>query len=414
MKRREFLAAVALTSVLPFHAAFAQRTVQPQVVGTPFRRRWPDAPYARNIWTMEVFEDRLFLGAGNSANGGPSSNSGPVPVISYDGQAFAEEYTVNEEQITHFYPTGGSLIVPGHDSRDDWSYGNLYRRADGRWTKLRTVPHGIHVYDIRAYAGRLVAVGGAFDQSISAWISDDDAATWKPAALLPNPALAPSFSPAGRNATVLGHQTVVVGRFWTLLEIGDALYASTTAPLRVGEGEDGLRMATLFRFDSARNGFQPVAFGMPALFPGVPADGTRTGLVERWARIGQETVYIGGWQHNDHQWLPIGLFAATSPEKARRLALPADEQPWDILVRDGRLYCLSARREAPDRFRISVTRFERDLGKGKLLLSFDAPTFARSFAVFRGRFYFGLGTETDMGVPLSDASGTLLSTPFIP
>jgi len=414
MKRREFLATVALTSIVPIHAAFAQQPVTPEVVGTPFKQRWPEAPYARNIWTMQVFEDRLYLGAGNSANGGPSSNSGPVPVISYDGQAFAGEYTVNEEQITHFYQVGNALLVPGHDSRDNWSYGNLYRRADGRWTKLRTIPHGIHVYDIHEHVGRLIAVGGAFDQPISAWISDDDAATWKPAALLPNAALAPSAVPTGRIATVLGHQTQVVGRFWTLLEIGDALYASTTVPLRLGEGDANLRTATLFRFASAQNGFQPVALGMPALFPGTPADGNRTGLVERWARLGGETVYIGGWQHNDHQWLPIGLFAATSPEKARRLALPAEEQPWDILVRDGRLYCLSARREGPDRFRVSVTRFDRDLRNGTVLLTFVAPTFARSFAVFRGRFYFGLGTETDVGGPLSEASGTLLSTPFIP
>ncbi|WP_336961383.1 sialidase family protein [Sphingobium aquiterrae] len=415
MKRREFVAALMLSSIMPLHAATAQQQVKPEVVETPFRQRWPEAPYARNIWTMKVFEDRLYLGTGNSSNFGPSSNAGPIPVVSYDGDKFTEEYTVNEEQIARFYQAGNVLFVPGHDSRDDWSYGNLYRRVDGRWSKLRNIPHGIHVYDIRQYGGRLIAAGGAYDQPISAWISDDNAETWKPAALLPNPALAETVTPAGRIARVLGQQSQVVGRFWTLFEIGDTLYASTTAPLGRTQDDAHPRMATLFRFDSARNGFQPLAFGhMTALFPGASANGDQTGLVERWVKLGKETIYIGGWQHNDHQWIPNGLYAATSPEKARRLPLSPAEQPWDILVKDGRLYCLSAREEGPDQFRISVTRFDRTLKNGKVLLTFAAPTFARSFAVYQGRFYFGLGSETGIGASLSEATGTLLRTPFIP
>lgn len=413
MKRRDFMVAAALTSFVPVRAAAARQEVKPDIVGTPFKQRWPDATYARNIWTMQVFDGRLYLGAGNSSNFGPSSNAGPVPILSFDGRSFVEEYTVNEEQIARFYPVGDVLFVPGHDPRDDWSYGNLYRRADGAWSKLRNIPRGIHVYDIRRYAGRLIAAGGAYGQPISAWISDDDAESWKPAALVPNPALAEPTIASGRIATVLGQQTQVVGRFWTLFEIGDALYASTTAPMARAQGDAHPRVATLFRFDPAQNGFQPLAFGhLSSLFPETPASGDQVGLVERWARLGRETAYIGGWQHNDHQWLPIGLYAATSAEKARRLPLPPSEQPRDILVEGGRLYCLSSREEG-SQHRVSVTRFDRALKGGTVVATFVAPTFARSFALFQGRFYFGLGTETGTGAALSEAAGTILSTPFI-
>lgn len=414
MKRREFLLAAVLSSMVPVHAATAQQQVKPDIVATPFKQRWPEAPYARNIWTMQVFDGRLYFGTGNSSNFGPSSNAGPVPVVSYDGHQFTEEYTVNEEQIARYYQAGDTLFVPGHDSRDDWSFGNLYRRVGGSWAKLRNIPHGIHVYDIRQYAGRLIAVGGAYNQPISAWISDDNAETWKPAALLPNPALAGSEIPAGRNTRVLDQPARVVGRFWTLFEIGDTLYASATAPLGHIPDDAHPQTATLFRFDPAQNGFQPLAFGHPStLFPGTSAKGGQTGLVQRWVKLGKETVYIGGWQHNDHQWIPIGLFAARSAEKASQLPLPSGERPWDILVKDGRLYCLSAREEGQGQFRISVTRFDRDLKKGTAVLSFAARTFARSFAVYQGRYYFGLGTETEISASLSEAAGTVLSTPFI-
>ncbi|MET0310020.1 MAG: hypothetical protein ABW023_15035 [Sphingomonas sp.] len=413
MKRRDFIAAVAASSLVPLRAVAAPREVKPDLVGTPFQQRWPDGPYARNIWTMQVFDGRLYLGAGNSSNFGPSSNAGPVPIVSFDGRKFVEEYTVNDEQVARFYPLGDVLFVPGHDPRDDWSYGNLYRRTNGVWTKLRNIPHGIHLYDIRHYAGRLIATGGAYGQPISAWISQDDAATWKPAALIPNPALAEPTVSAGRPTTVLGQQTKVVGRFWTLFEIGDTLYASATAPLGRVEGDLHPRMATLFRFDPAQNGFQPLGFGhLASLFPETPATGDQVGLVERWVKLGRETAYIGGWQHNDHQWLPIGLYAATSAEKARRLPLPASDQPRDLLIQDGRLYCLSSKEEG-GRYRVSVTRFDRALKTGTVVLSFPADTFARSFAVFQGRFYFGLGTETGVGGTLSEAAGTILSTPFV-
>ncbi len=49
--------------------------------------RYPSGPqvYARNVWDLQAYKGRLYIGAGNSSNRGPpASNSGPVPVNSYD------------------------------------------------------------------------------------------------------------------------------------------------------------------------------------------------------------------------------------------------------------------------------------------------------------------------------------------
>jgi hypothetical protein len=410
-----FAAGLLCGTLAPAEIAHAQREVAPVIVGAPFNERWPDEPYPRNIWTMQVFDGRLFLGAGNSSNFDPSPNAGPVPVVSYDGKRFRTEFSVDEEQISQFYRDGNVLLIPGHDSRDDWSFGNMYRRTDRHWTKVRNVPRGLHIYSVQRFRGRLIATGGSYGQPIDAWISGDDGANWKPAALL--------SGPAGAGGQVTGGAPLerlvgkgYFGRLWSLFELGDALYASATAPMRP-VGETGVpTVASLFRFDPAQEGFMPIIFGSSVpLFPDLQAGASdKIPLVRRWARIDDQTVYIGGWQHNDHQWLPFGVYAATSLEQARRLPLPDDQIPWDILVHKNRLYCLTAKSKSEGGSAVTIFRFDRALEHATPILTFAAPTFARSFAVFRGQFYFGLGTETGKSVRLSEAAGTVLRTSLIP
>jgi hypothetical protein len=50
------------------------------LLGNPFSK---DA-YARNVWDMQVYEESIYLGHGNSSNYGPSANAGPVDVIKYN------------------------------------------------------------------------------------------------------------------------------------------------------------------------------------------------------------------------------------------------------------------------------------------------------------------------------------------
>ncbi|QUL57177.1 hypothetical protein KDC22_12320 [Paenibacillus tritici] len=50
------------------------------VLGSPFKK----APYARNVWDMQLFDGKIYLGHGNSSNNAPSSNAGPVPIYYWD------------------------------------------------------------------------------------------------------------------------------------------------------------------------------------------------------------------------------------------------------------------------------------------------------------------------------------------
>lgn len=438
-----------LTGAAGIDAGHAQAGPTPEIVGRPFADIWPDAPYARNIWSMTVHNNRLYFGAGNSSNIGPSPNAGPVPVISYGRDGFRRELTLDEEQLAVFHHAGGHLYIPGHDTTESWDFGNVYRLDDTGWRKFRTVPHGLHVYDIHRFAGRLVAAGGAYNQPIDGWISRDDGATWHAADLLPNPAFATPANPGGVFKRLVGNG--FYGRLYTLFDIAGTLYASAAAPLEPAEGWDQPPMtATLFAFDG-RQGFRPVTLHpatVPAphraaftaesvmLFPEIDRHMTDSGdttipIVARDAHAGPVTIYIGAWMHNDHQWRPFGLFAATDTDTVSRVRLPEGFLPHDLLVHDGTLYVLANRRLAENRFEAGILK-RRDISQIKqgqtewdqahwdIAATFTAGGPARSFALYHGDLYIGLGaaiTDPSPGGPdaemgwsreLSPDAGTIL------
>ena len=414
MKRTQTALACAFLAMASMTLAAGADPARPERLGNPFLSHWPDDPYARNIWTMRAFDGALYLGAGNSSNVGPSQNAGPVPVITFDGETFATAFTVDDEQVTVFYEDGDALVVPGHDAREDWSLGNVYRRRDGDWRKLRTVPRGLHVYDLRRFDDRLVAAGGAYGQPFDAWFSDDDGESWRPAALSPNPAFAVPEAPDGAYQRLVGGG--LYGRCYTLFEIGADLFASCTAPLAPAGAEppEGTAplIATLFRHDGD-DGFAPLAFhpaSLPAnrreafvragvdLFPGLSfPDGDprqHTPRVERATAIGEATLYIGAWPHNDHQWIPFGLFLAHAPHDAQRLQIPAGFAPYDILTTDKEVYVLANGADSEGGFQISVLKpADASMTRWTSILQFDAPAPARSFAILGDFLYFGLGAE---------------------
>ena len=90
--------------------------------------------YARNIWDMHVFEERIYLGAGNAANSAPAANAGPVPIVCYDPveNSFVKEGTVDDEQIDVYY-TRGPVVHPRSRPHTRSALGQFLLPA-GQWT----------------------------------------------------------------------------------------------------------------------------------------------------------------------------------------------------------------------------------------------------------------------------------------
>ena len=374
-----------------FGAAVAKalRLVRPRDVtdklenlGIPLAADYPDAAfggcgaYARNVWALQPYDGRLFIGCGNSANGGPAANAGPVPVVAYDPVrgVFEREWTAPDEQIDVFRVLAdGRLCVPGHDPREDWSFGNFYRRAAGSaaWEKVRTLPKGIHVYDMAEFDGALCACGFGTYESAD------------------------------------GGRTFVHAdgpRYYAFLRFPQSLYAAGDASqcrkgmlAKATDSNDGVRARPMLaRKRRARAFEQPVAASPARLYPSTPEATNAVLRVARPSALGDRVVYIGGIVHNDHQFWPVGLYTATDGEEgpqAERVPLPAGARPWCTVREGDDVYVLFSLKDADGVRTVNHVWVSRDARTFVPWLSFRADTFARAMAFLDGSVYFGLGTE---------------------
>lgn len=144
----------------------------------------PDASttgYANSIWDLGTYDGRLYLGYGD-----PWNNHGPVDIVSYDpatGALTAEMPDVPEEQLGGWFQgVDGRFYVSGSDSQEDWTFGSVYVNDGVAWSKLRTIPRGVHIYRVVQFPGRLFADYASDAPSpvpyISALVSTDLGATW--------------------------------------------------------------------------------------------------------------------------------------------------------------------------------------------------------------------------------------------
>jgi hypothetical protein len=391
----EFLGTVAVSLEAP--EALPPLTVAPGPdvtaklvrLGNPTKARFAsgDAVYARNPWSLVVFDGKLYVASGNSNHKGPAPNTGPVDLwtarLGESGAKWVREYEVADEQVDLFRIFDGELWIPGHDSHvtgrnpswlkkvlgfvKDWAAGNVYRhRAGGdRWEQLRTIPNGIHVYDLLRFGGKLFAAISTIVGGVVA-ASSDGGLRWE--------LMLTDFGP--------GHRTR------SLFALGGALYASTTA-------------GKVYRFDAAKKKFDHLDV---ELFPNRLSGEL---FAARTTAFGDRVVYIGARTQIDHDWDPMGLFVVEAPLSARLVDLPGGAMPRDVLVEGKTLYVLASRDQAGGGTQMFVFKSE-DLKSWESVLHFESGTFARSFAKNAGSFFFGLGSNpTD----LRPGTGEILEVP---
>ncbi len=375
-----------------------------QPLGNPTEARWPSGEwiYARNPWSLREFDGKIYVGSGNSNNEGPASNAGPVDLWALDTRSGTvpekAEYEVPDEQVDVFRKLSDGLWIPGHDSkvtaRDDsrvkgenkrqyimrkmkalvsfpadWAAGNAHHKVGSEWKTLRTIPNGIHVYDLIDFGGALYAavatvLGGMVARST------DRGQSWEE--------LLTKAFPYSRTRTlfVLDDDT------------GPRLYASTNG-------------GKIYRYD----GEHSFAEMNVKFFPGISE--LKEVFVARCAPFRKQLAYIAGQKLVDHDWTPLGLFAAPRPDSARALPLPGGALARDLLVHDDVLYVLGSTQPSSRSTRVHVFA-TRDLTTFSELCFFDAGTFARSFEMLDGDFYFGLGCDPEL---LHPDTGQILKVP---
>lgn len=389
--------AALLLSVGARAGACDRQASEPHLVGHPFDTRYaqPAERYARNIWDMRWFDGRLYMGGGNSSNHGPAANAGPVPLMRFDPATgdWRQEATIDDEQIDRFVVLDGELVIPGHDPRQSWKLGNFYRRRpDGAWDKVRTVPEGVHIYDMVSYQGRWFAAlgtarGGAVDDST------DRGAHWRTLLVAPS-------------------------RVYAFLPVGERLYA-TGVTSAAGTESPGPAL-----WEYREGVFVPrPEWGAARLFPETELPGKGRLRVVAPVRAGKDALYIGGRTHNDHHFLPFGAYRASAAEDGglavHRLPVPPGWTPWDIAVREDSVFLL-LNRQHDNQSEVAIWQAPIDrAAPWERRAAFSTPGLARSLEVGSDGFYVAVGSEiagarADPTLAVVPETGAVLRVPFCP
>ena len=243
--------------------------------------------YSRNIWDMQLYQGKIYIGIGNSSTIGPSVNAGPIPVYYFDpiAEEYGEnEFIVDEEQIDIFKIIQGDLYIPGHDATESWDYGNFYNSSgDGNWTKTRNIPNGVHVYDMEYHDGKLFAALGTAHNHPPLLVSDDMGATWSSA------------------------YTSMQKRFYTCFMFKGEVYAVSMLSYLTSPFPDPvLRAYCLLRFNGTN--FEEITYAHGVnMKPTMP---TELHKVLKPTTFNDKLLYIIASEYNDHQSKPLALFVA--------------------------------------------------------------------------------------------------------
>ena len=330
-------------------------------VGNPLEKTFPSGEriHARNIWDLQVFDGKLYLGHGDS-----TLNVSPIDVWSYSPQSgeFTAEFRLADHSIGRYRIINGKLCIPGHDAFESWDFGNFYRLEEEGWKKYRNLENAIHCIDLYGFGGELFAALGAREGAVVA-ISSDEGETWE-------------YSKVGGS------------RAYTLFELDRRLYVSTSAN-------------SLYGYTGRT--FRP-AGPMTLLVSGLKYSHERQ-IVDRPVPFRDSLVYIARTA-NRRDWSPVGAYSATSLEDVRSIEISG--QPFDIVAWNDSCYLLSCAEQAPsnegENYVVRVYQ-TGDLAQWTEILRFRCATFARSFEILAGDFYFGLGCNASS---LSESAGQIL------
>ena len=347
-------------------------------IGNPYKNYYRNGEdiFSRNIWDMHTYDGKIFLGAGNSANHGPSPNAGRVPIISYDTKKglFKKEGIVAEEQINIYRTINNELFIPGHDATQNWSFGNFYKRLrNGTWKKYRTIPKALHLYDI-AYFNKRLFVGLGLNRQGAVGVSSDMGRTW--------------------NIIKIGNSP---SRVYSFLELENTLFAiksfSAVSKRKKWSKVQRKNYFSVAEYQSGTNFSARFDLTPQVMFPNTKLNLKKSKKIIRTKKITTSAIYIGAYTANDHHSLPFGAYIASSLHVKHtnifKIPLPKNYVPWDTLLKGENIYLLCY-----DRKNIVVMHTTTaNLSQWNPLFSFASPTFARSFEMVDGNFYFGLGSD---------------------
>ncbi len=333
-------------------------TSQLETLNNPYLH--PD-PFSRNVWDLQVVQDRVLIASGDAwKNSG--TNIQKIDVVSYSSNNFfTKEFTVDDEQIHRFIVAGAKVLIPGFDPLEDWSLGNFYTLETGClapvpcWSKSRTIPFGVHTYDLIEFENKLFVMIGGYETKSGLLESDDAGLTWK----------------SVTTPELLG---LTFTRFFVF---DKELFA--VQEVRADSSSTGLA--------KYHNGvFSSAGLLDKNLVPDLPD--TWRGRLGRISTFKNRLLYTAA-SLGVNVALPEAVYSAASLSSAERIALRIDEHPTDLLILENKVVLLTTQTQASQYTNRLYTSSDGLNFKEQFL--FTSNRFARSIERLGAAWIFGLG-----------------------
>ncbi len=339
----------------------------PQNLGRPVSGK--TAVYARNVWDMTVFENKIYIGIGCS-----SPNSGDTPVITLNPatSAYTTEFVVQEEQIDRYEIVNGSLYIPGHDYTAPPQFSQVYKKTGATWGVLGQIQSMALLFSLVEFGGKLYTSGGNWSGNFSVFASANNGATWQG---------------VGDSRFYRPDGTLIAGngaRHWLLMPLAGQLYSFRYSYINGTPQQFG-------KLNQTTGQFEPYFLPSSVFAPGI------TGQVDRFRYrnplyLSDGSALVQGVVNDDgFGWSPLALYHVTDMVAGGVQPVPVPEGVvFDHVLRGNTIYLCAW--NATNKHNIVYALDATNLSAApREVLRFVAPTFARSFEEVNGDFYFGLG-----------------------
>ncbi len=317
----------------------------------PYRYYTGEVPNC--VWDMEIYDGKLFCGGGDY-----DINAGPVHIRAYNlnEKIWETGGVLYEEEINRFYIIDGKLTTVGVDPQAGWELGNFYTLEGDEWEQHRTIPGGIHCFDIVKFDGTLFVGLGVLEGSYPISASEDGGKTFTTVNMVKN---GMPLDTSDENKTY---------RVYDFFTLNGKLYA-----LYISGG-----IKELYRYE---NGEFVYFKSEMYLLPEVNFN---------YIRIGSKTEFMGkcffanGYLYESSDMVNFSM--------VNEVYTRTDSYVYDIYVEDGKMYALSfslgEQGEKLTSVWVNATGEAEDF---KMLFEFEYEAPPLSFVSNGGDFYIAMG-----------------------
>jgi hypothetical protein len=362
--------------------------------------------YAKNIWDMKLFKNKIYIGTGDSY-----CNAGPTPIISIDlnndtlnlekqvsnifvnGNGEQQETSdyeqafIKEEKINNFLLINDELIIAGHDPTQDWAYGNYYKKHENGWKQYRTLDKVVHSHDVETFDNKIFIGGSScinkntdshciFGQGEDFFIA--------------------SVSSSEDNGKTWTYQHLKTGYpIHNLLKVGEHLFATTVF-------SDNENPTYSYEYDISKRGFEKRDFlNKSFFFPDTQLD-TGKYFISKDIQINDNTVLYIGSYYPTNELNNFGLYVLNNNNnEVNTVKIDINNSRILDFVKFGNeTYLLldNYNKENKTYDVKVVVAYNNDFSNLKDIINFNSRNIITSFEVTNNFFYFSIGMEKIEGI----------------